>query len=50
MRPFLAGILTFKTLLQSAPEYAIFIQERERDTLFRTDPLAPVADSFAVAT
>ena len=29
LRPFLAGILTFKTVIHSAPEYAIFIQKIE---------------------
>ena len=30
LRPFLAGILTLKTVLQSAPEHAIFIQKIEK--------------------
>ena len=31
LRPFLAGILTFTTVLQMAPEYAIFIQKIEKN-------------------
>ena len=39
LRPFLAGILTLKTVLQSAPEHAIFIQKIEK---ILPTPSAPI--------